>query len=364
MVETALGSLAVRSAWPTITVDGQAQPRVTALLLDMEMTEQEGGMSALELRLTNVASQTDFRGNFAFEDDQILKLGATLVIGAGDQASPHEIFRGTITGLEAVFAPEHSPELVVLAEDAFQRGRLTRRTKVHENVTIAALGNELAARLGLTPKIDGLSQPIGTHVQFNESDLAFLRRFLAQYDADMQISGNTLILASRSHLGRGTVELVMTSQLHRARVTADLAHQVTEVTTGGWDPSQGQRVSGRSTGANLGPGTGTRGATVVNRAFGSLPRHVAHLTVATNDEAQALADAVFDLHARRFVCVKGTADGNPLLRVGSQVHLTGMGSRFDNTYYVVRTCHRFHRFGQQAGYHTDFEAECAYWGGS
>ncbi|PZO43948.1 MAG: hypothetical protein DCF15_22350, partial [Phormidesmis priestleyi] len=55
--------------------------------------------------------------------------------------------------------------------------------------------------------------------------------------------------------------------------------------------------------------------------------------------------------------VYGTAEGNPSLRVGTYTKLSGLGDRFSNTYYIVRTCHRF---DVQRGYETDFEAECAY----
>jgi phage protein D len=58
--------------------------------------------------------------------------------------------------------------------------------------------------------------------------------------------------------------------------------------------------------------------------------------------------------------VEGTAEGNPQIRVGTHVELTGLGDRFSNTYYVTRACHRYDLAN---GYETDFEAECAYWGG-
>jgi phage protein D len=45
--------------------------------------------------------------------------------------------------------------------------------------------------------------------------------------------------------------------------------------------------------------------------------------------------------------------------VGTNVKLSGMGQRFDNTYYVVRACHRY---DLTRGYETDFEAESAFWG--
>jgi len=53
MPETPLTQNAVYSAIPTVQIDGQANDKVTAQLLSIEMREQEGGMSSLEMRLSN-----------------------------------------------------------------------------------------------------------------------------------------------------------------------------------------------------------------------------------------------------------------------------------------------------------------------
>jgi len=331
---------------------------VSDLLLAMEMTEHEGGMSSLELRVSNVASNKQTGANAAvFEDDKVLKLGAKIAVYAGDENAPKEIFRGIITGLEAEFSELGPPELVVLAEDALQQARLSRRTKVWENTSIADIAKELATQLNLSPVITGLTDKIGTEVQLNESDLAFLRRLLTRYDADIQVVGGELHVSPRKDVSRGTVELALTGQLRRARVLADLAHQVTKVTVSGWDYKQGQKISGTSTGANLQPGQGRAGAQILQDAVGNRAEHVGDLAISNQTEAQALADAIFDTRSRPFVVVDGTAEGNPALRVGTRVKLTGLGDRFSNTYYVVRARHKFDLTN---GYKTDFEAQCPF----
>ncbi len=360
MPETPLSSMAVYSARPAVQVDAQQQPKVSELVVAMTLTEREGGLSALELRVSNVASEPGGSADLAFEDNAILRLGARLTIYAGDETSPQEIFRGVVTGLEAEFPEDQPPELVVLAEDVFQQARLSRRTKIHEDVTLADLVNELASQLSLTPVVSGFSDNIDTQVQLNESDLAFVRRLLIRYDGDMQVVGNELHVAPRGEVQRGTLELQLHGQLRRARVLADLAHQVTEVTVSGWDGLRGTRIAGTSSGANLGPGQGQTGSELLRSAIGQRSHHVGHLAVTTEEEARAVADAAYDCRARRFVCVEGTAVGNPALRVGTHLTLGGMGPRFDNTYYVVRACHRW---DVTRGYETDFEAESAYWGG-
>ena len=360
MPETATTPNAVYTVTPTVQIDNQSYAKVSELLLTMEMTEQVGGLSSLELRFSNVASEPAGQASYAFEDNRILKLGAAITVYSGDESQPQEIFRGTITGLEADFKEKAPPELVVLAEDGTQRARMDRRTEIYTDLSIADIAEQTAQRLTLTPIIDGFSNTTGTWVQMNESDLAFLRRLLARYDGDLQVVGEELHVSPRGDVRRGEVELALHSQLRAARLLADLAHQVNEVTLTGWNPLQGQRTSGSSRGDALGPGSGITGAEVLRQTMGERQHHISHLAAPTDEEAIALAAAAFDERARRFVTVAATAEGNPAIRVGTYTKLTGLGDRFDNTYYVVRACHRY---DVARGYETDFDAECAYWGG-
>jgi uncharacterized protein len=161
---------------------------------------------------------------------------------------------------------------------------------------------------------------------------------------------------------RGTLELQLhEGQLRRARVMADLAHQVSEVTVTGWDPVQGKRVRHTSTGAQAGPGSGRKGIDRLRAALGDRSEHIGFLAASHDAEARALADAAFDRRARQFVRVSGTTEGNAALRVGTHVTLKGLGPRFENVYYVTRACHRW---DVTNAYETDFEAESAFLGGS
>ena len=359
MAEQPRSKEAVYSAAPTVRIDGQEYPKVTELMLALEMTEQEGGMSALELRVSNVASLDNNTSDLAFEDNQILKLGAQIAIYGGDRTAPQEIFRGKITALEADFSETQPPELVVLAEDVFQQARMARRTKVWQNSSIADVASSVASRLNLKPVITGLADRFPALVQFNESDLAFLRRLLTRHDADLQVVGGEMHVSARKDVSRGTIDLELHSQLQKVRVLADLANQVTEVTVTGWDYKQGSRIRKSSRGSYLQPGSGRAGAELLRDAVGPRSEHVGDPGLADDAEAQALADTIFDRRARPFVCVEATAEGNPSLRVGTEVKLTGLGARFSNSYYVVR-CR--HKYDLTSGYKTDFEAECAFLG--
>ena len=346
---------AVYNPRPVVHINGRSYDRVNELLLAADMREQEGGLSALELRLSNIVSDPDGGAGYAFEDEAEISLGASITLLAGDITEPQEIFRGVITGLEAEFPDGNPPELLVLAEDRLQQARMSRRSQVYWDMSVADVAQQIAGRLNLQPRITGLTSPVGIWVQLNESDLAFLRRLLRPLGADMQIVEDRLEAAPLSDIQRQVIEMELFHDLRSVRFVADLAHQVTEVTSNGWNPLQGRAVSGTSQGPTPGPGSGRSGAALLRRALGERSEHVGHISVSSDEEAQALADAVFARRARSFVCAEGTATGHPGLRVGSHLRLRGVSPRFANTYYVVSA---HHRFNQRLGYQTDFRAEC------
>jgi phage protein D len=360
MSEATLSQSAIYSARPTVRIAGEADPRITELVMAMRMEEHEGGMSSLEMRFSNLAPTTDGGAELAFDANSKLKLGADIAVYAGDATQPREIFRGKVTALELEYKIGSGPELTVLAEDGLAAARRTRNSKIYGDNSPADVVRAIAADLGLRPVVTGLNSPNATWAQLNESALSFLRRLLGRFDADAQIVGEELQVSPRKDVSRGAIELALFGQLAKVRVIADLADQVSAITTCGWHAGNGAKVKGEATsGTNLGPGRGRDGKAVLNAAFASRAEHLGHLAVGSDDEAQAVAEAAFDLRARRFVRAEGTAEGNPKVRIGAHVTLTGINPQFDNTYYVVRACHLY---DLQQGYRTDFSAECAYLG--
>lgn len=360
MAETALSQLPVYSARPTLRLDGQDDERVSLLLSSMVMDESEGGLGSLTLQFDNWVATGDGGAELAFGAASRLRLGCQLAVYAGDANAPVEIFQGRLSALEIVCQDGQPPQLLALAEDALGAALRSRRSAVYTDMSPADVVQRIAAGLGLAADVSGLASPVATWAQLNETDLGFLRRLLGRFDADLQTVGQRLQVAPRSEVQRGSLELTLYSQLSRVRITADLAHQATAVSVAGWNAVDGQPVAATASAiSHAGPGAGRSGLAWAADTLGERPEHLGQPAVATDDEARAVAEAALDQRARRFVQADGVAEGNARLRVGCQVRLRGIGSAFDNTYYVHRACHRF---DLRHGYRVEFGAECAYLG--
>src|SRR6185503_20672412 len=102
-------SLETYSARPTVRVAGQELPLLSANIARMAMREQQGGLSSLELVLYDVLSFGDGSAGYGATAGSPLQLGADVAIYAGDTTTPQEIFKGTVTAIEAEAGPHTSP---------------------------------------------------------------------------------------------------------------------------------------------------------------------------------------------------------------------------------------------------------------
>lgn len=360
--EVALSTGPIYAPSPIVEVDGQTNDMIQTLLLSMDITESESGLSAVELKFDNTATVNRQGNDYAFEysDNDLLSLGKSIKIKTGDHNDPQELFQGVISGLEMVVEQGQQPRLIVLAEDALQLARLTRRTRLHPAGTVSSIVQSVAAELGLNASITGIDQNVDDQMQLNQSDLAFLRSLIKRFDGDLQIVGDQLQVSPRADIRRNEITLELGSQLLSVRVLADLSHQLNRITYAGWDVAAGQAVEVESNaGADLGPGSGRTGTYFMENVFGERSEHLSHICTENQAEAQTLVNAFYSERARKFVCAEGLSVGNPNIRVGSHATLTGIGPRFDNTYYVTKT---HHSYDTSRGYQTRFQAECAYLG--
>jgi len=352
---------AVYSTLPTVEIDGQSFPLLSANIVSVRMEESLGGMSSLEMSVTDWVARADGSAGPGADAGSPLKLGAGLRIFMGAAAvQAGEVFDGQITALECETRASEPPLITVIAEDRLFTARRKRRSQLFENKSISDIVNAIASDHGLTAEVrDGLPTFTATWAQENETDLAFLRRMLGRFDGDMQIVGDKLQVGKIGLNQRSALTLTAGATLESVRVTADVADQVTAAKVASHDPATGEAIIGEANAQGTGPGHGKTGADVLNDKFAAVSWPLGRYGPMTQVEADAVARAEFDQRARAFVRASGTAIGNAQLRVGSWVTLAGVNAQFANEYAVTRCTHRYE---PAHGYRTDFIAESAYLG--
>jgi phage protein D len=344
-------NVGIQVARPNITVGGQDRPSLVEGMLGLVIVENTSGLYRCEALFGNWGPRNGDIG-FLYFDRGTLDWGKAFQVKLGTDV----LFDGRIMGLEAQFPEGRPPALNVLAEDRFQDLRMTRRTRTFDDMSDADVFNRIANDHGLSPDVSVNGPTRQVLAQVNQSDLAFMRARARSIDAEVWIEGRTLNVKSHANRGGATLQMTYSHQLREFSVLADLAGQRTSVTVSGWDVSSKDGIKHEATESVISGELdgGASGASTLSSAIGERKDLIAHTVPLTAQEAQAEAEAVFKMTARRFVVGRGVAEPNAQLHVGVKVDLAGLGPLFSGKYYVSEVKHVF---DATRGLRTEFTAE-------
>ena len=346
-----LDSTGMNSSRPTIFIDGQEDASLVGGLTSLLIIERTDGLYRCEAKFGNWGTNTGAT-DFLYFDRKILDFGKEFQI----KLDREDIFKGKITALEADFPEGKPPEITVLAEDALQNLRMTRRTRSFENMSDADIFRKIANDHGLTPSISASGATHKSVAQVNQSDLAFMRERARTLGAEIWIKDKNLNVKTRSTRGQDKIQLKYKGNLREFKVIADLANQRTSVVASGWDVSAKSEIKKEATDSVLSGELGgdTSGTSILKEKFGTRKEQLAHAVPLTGQEAQDIAESHLKRAARGFVTGRGTAEPNAKLRVGAFVELDGLGKMFNGKYYVAEIAHIF---DSKKGLRTEFRAE-------
>ncbi|HEX2912440.1 MAG TPA: hypothetical protein VH186_16650 [Chloroflexia bacterium] len=341
----------VQVARPAFVVSGQENASLSEGLLSLQIIETVAGLYRCEATFGNWGTLNN-NLDYLYFDRQVLDFGKTWQVKQGADI----LFDGRIMGLEAIFPETMPPAITVLAEDRFQDLRMTRRTRSFSQVSDSDVFNQIAGNHGLTANLDLNGPTYPVLAQVNLSDLAFLRERARSIDAEIWMNGTTLYAKSHASRSNEQLDLTYKQDLREFSVLADLAGQRSSVSVSGWDVAGKQAIKEdadeNAISSELSGDTG--GTAILNSALGSRKEMIAHSVSLTSREAQAEAQAIFKMNARRFVTAYGIAETSVKLRVGNKVNLRGLGDMFNGKYYLTEVRHRF---DGEYGLRTEFRAE-------
>jgi phage protein D len=355
--DTGIVDAKILGAQPIFRVDGQRQPALDDAILELEVSDDTEGMVKLEARFENWGTPPDGgEPGTMFFDGGAIGLARKLEISIGPEGADRVVFSGRVSAMGGRFGTQRVPELTIRAEDALQFFRMTRRTRTWDKASDEDVARDLARAHNLTPDVDAPGPRHEVLVQLAQTDLAFLRQRAAAVDAQVWIENDKLCFKRRAARDGGRVDLTLGQMLTHFDVVADLADQVAAVHAHGYDVKS-KRDPDEEAAASLlaGEAHGARGgAEILEQAFGRRVEHEVWHALASVDEARAWAKAALLRRGRTFVRGRGMTAGTAAMRVGSQLHVGGVGPAFSGTYFATHVCHLYDR---AEGFRTAFEAE-------
>jgi hypothetical protein len=346
---TAIGG--IHATRPKIIVAGREDIDLSQALLRMSIRETVQGLYRAELRFGNWGPKNNSIG-FLYFDRKKLDFGKAMQVKLENDL----LFDGRVSAIEAHFGEGCSPELAILLEDRLQDLRMTRRTRTFNNVSDADVIRRVAGDYSLQATVDLTGPTHKTLAQVNQSDLTFIRERARAVNGEIWIDGQSLYAKKRTSRTGAPMKLKYGAELREFCALADLAHQRTAVTVGGWDVSGKQAISEKADEAAIRNelGSDSSGAKVLKDAFGERKESIAHTVPLTSAEAREHAEAWFRSIARRFLVGRGVAQPNGKLRVGAWIELDGLGSLFNGKYYLAEVQHLF---DGSCGLRSEFIAE-------
>lgn len=340
---------ALISIRPRLRIEGQEQAALDEAVLAAHIHLPLAGMASAELRVLNWGDAGNGPG-FRFQN---LGLGDRLEILLGE-AGDTPVFDGRISAIEERYG-EGAPQLVLLAEDSLRRLAHRRSSRAFEALSLDDVVRQVAQAAGLSADIQ-VSSVSADWYQHNESDLAFLLRLLTPHDVAPRLQDGQL-RARDEEADRAPIALNADGNIDRLRLVADLNQQPREVRVRGYNLAAGSAAEGQTRQLSPTPG-GDSAVDLAGRLGWEGDELLPHPFPRSQAEAEALASRGFRARAQGFIHGEIICRGNPHLRSGREVELSGVSPRLAGRYRVV-DCQ--HRFDPAQGYSTRLKVQRPDW---
>lgn len=299
----------------------------------------------------------DEHGTFRLLDSSKFKVGAQLEVklGSTDERTTQTIFKGEIVTVEPDFQ-SGSVAMVVRAYDKSHRLMRSRKQRAFLNKTISDIVKQIGGEYGLKIESAPTGGPLDFVLQHNETDWEFAWRLARRVGCELTLEDTTLKLQKPGD-GGAEVELAYPDELFSFRPRITAVQQVKKVTVRGFD-FKGKRsvVSEKAT-----PDQVTEAGIKRSEITGKFPDsqlEIAGQSFVSKEEADNIAQASLDQLANAYLAAEGSTAGNPAIKAGVKLKISGVGNDFSGTYRVAKAVHVLRtggyvtQFANSAGEHT------------
>ena len=293
-------------------------------------------------------------------DSELLVVGKPVEISA--KAGSHQeegaeqeglLIKGEITALEPDFSSSGEPTLVVRGYDRSHRLHRGKQTRSFLKMTDSDLVSKIAGEAGLSAQVDPTSPAYDYVLQNNQTNYEFLMGRAQRIGYQLHVEDKTLYFQKGDKDQGAGPELEWGVNLRTFRPRLTSIHQANEVMVRGWDPKSKKEIVGLASTGQLKPQVGLpeSGGALAQKAFGQAKTIVVNYPIFTQAEANAMAQAVCDEISGDFIQAEGICLGDPRLKAGKKVKITGVGTRFGGDYFVTSATHTY---SSKIGYETRF----------
>ncbi len=319
-----------------------------SILVDGSEVETELGRRIREVKVLNYLRLPDmctfsvvYQKGKEGEDEPIdghpFDIGKQLEVklGARDQLTTTTLFKGQIVSLEMNFGAG-GVELLVRGFDRSHVLIRSRKVRTFQNQTSSDIVEKIVKEAGFDAECDASGDPHEFMQQDNETDWDFIWRLAERVGFEFVVSDQKAQFRKQAADDPVALQWPQTLRSFSPRVTA--TQQVQEVTLSVLDPKTKQTLQSTASSPNQIAQIGVDRSTIA-QAFDGGEVHIATEPVKSQSEGDALAQALLDKLANGYIAAEGVTDGNPSIRAGAAVQVSGLGHKYSGTYRVAAATH-------------------------
>jgi uncharacterized protein involved in type VI secretion and phage assembly len=256
-------------------------------------------------------------------------------LGARDQLTTTSLFKGQVVSQEVSFGAG-GVELLVRGYDRSHALIRARKVRTFQNQTTSDIVSKVLGEAGFSAQCDSTGDPHDFMQQDNETDWDFIWRLAERVGFEFVVQDTNAYFRKPSADNPVDLDWPQTLRSFSPRVTA--TQQAQQVTLAAFDPKAKQAIGVSASSPEQVARIGVARSAVAS-AFDGADVHIATEPVKTESEGQALAQALLDKLANGYIAAEGVSDGNPSIRAGTCVQVSGVGQKFSGLYRVAAATH-------------------------
>jgi phage protein D/phage baseplate assembly protein gpV len=321
-------------------------------IMEITVTEHLIGPNSFSFRLNDpkLALIDEKKGPFTE--------GTRVEIDMGFAGNTRKMIIGEISALSADL-PSSGPAVVEVQGFDLFHGRLTRGTVYRQfggenpdsGLRDSEIVSQIAAEMRMHSIVKETPPRTSPRIQKNQTNLDFLQELALENNCFVKVDAGTIYFGKQPPLRPEVVRLEWGKTLLSFSPRLSTAGLVNEVVVRAWDQNRKQRIVVKVQRDSTEPvPISPEGLEQISKGSGGRSQRVINIPVSSFLEAKAIAESIMRNQQVTAIAGSGTCLGDPLIRVGGKLTLSGIG-RFAGTYSITKLTHTL----SENGYLISFE---------